>query len=207
MRLAPYDVAMPSGPASVEPPDPPLTDGRVRLRVLREDDLPRLVEEGSDETTARWVNVPVPYGEAEAREELHTMTAGWHDPAFPLALVIADAATDEYCGLVLLLREHPHDIMEMAYGVHPAARRRGLVTAAIRLAAPWAFTALGVARLEARTDPENLASQRALARAGFTREGLERSSRSIQGERRDMICWSLLPADLDQKGSPADPRT
>src|SRR5262249_35699762 len=114
MRLAPYDVAMPSGPASVEPPDPPLTDGRVRLRVLREDDLPRLVEEGSDETTARWVNVPVPYGEAEAREELHTMTAGWRDPAFPLALVIADAATDEYCGLVLLMREHPHDIMEMA---------------------------------------------------------------------------------------------
>ena len=189
---------------SVAPPDPPLTDGRVRLRPIRDDDLPRLMEDGSDTTTARWVNVAVPYTEEAARKELAEMKACWDDPSLPLALVIADAASDRYCGVILLLRNRPASIMEVGYGVHPAARRQGFGAAAVRLIVPWAFSALGVERLEARTDPENIASQRALARAGFTREGLERRSRSVQGERRDMICWSLLPADLEQQGSSAD---
>jgi RimJ/RimL family protein N-acetyltransferase len=79
--------------------------------------------------------------------------------------------------------------------VHPAARGRGHATRAIRLVSGWAFRELGTERIEARTDPENLASQRALQKAGFTREGLERGSRAVQGRRRDMICWSLLPSD------------
>ena len=144
-------------PDHVEPPDPPLSDGTVTLRPMRESDLPGLMEEGGDETTRRWVNVPIPYTEEDAREELTQLMGSWDDPA---------------------------------------ARRRGLVTRAIRLVSPWAFQALGAERLEGRTDPENIASQRALERAGFTREGLERGSRSVQGVRKDMICWSLLPSDL-----------
>ena len=98
--------------------------------------------------------------------------------------------------MILLQTDRPTGIIELAYGVHPAARSRGLVTRAIRLVAPWAFAELGAERLEARTDPSNIASQRALQKAGFTQEGLERRSRSVQGERKDMICWSLLPSDV-----------
>ena len=117
-------------------------------------------------------------------------------PDAPLAFTITECGSDEYRGVILLSTERPPGIVEVAYGVHPAARRRGLVTRAIRLVSPWAFRALGAERLEGRTDPENIASQRALERAGFTREGLERGSRSVQGVRKDMICWSLLPSDL-----------
>jgi RimJ/RimL family protein N-acetyltransferase len=183
-------------PDHVDPPDPPLSDGTVTLRPMRESDLPGLMEEGGDETTRRWVNVPIPYTEKHAREELTQLMGSWDDPASPLAFTITECGNDEYRGVILLSTERPSGIVELAYGVHPAARRRGLVTRSIRLVAPWAFQALGAERLEGRTDPENIASQRALERAGFTREGLERESRSVQGVRKDMICWSLLPSDL-----------
>jgi RimJ/RimL family protein N-acetyltransferase len=191
------NVSMPRRPDHVDPPDPPLSDGTVTLRPMRESDLPGLMEEGRDETTRRWVNVPIPYTETHAREELAQLMGSWDDPASPLAFTITECGSDDYRGVILLSTERPPGIVELAYGVHPAARRRRLVTRAIRLVSPWAFQALGAERLEGRTDPENIASQRALERAGFTREGLERGSRAVQGVRKDMICWSLLPSDLD----------
>jgi len=76
-----------------------------------------------------------------------------------------------------------------------AARGRGIGRRAVVLATTWAFDALGAARVEARTDPENLASQRLLEKAGFTPEGVERSSREVNGHRYDMRCWARLPGD------------
>ena len=67
----------------------------------------------------------------------------------------------------------------------------------MRLVARWALTGLGATRVEARADPDNAASQGVLRSAGLTREGLERKSRSVQGELKDMVCWSLIPSDLD----------
>jgi RimJ/RimL family protein N-acetyltransferase len=187
---------MPLRPAHIDPPDPPLTDGVVTLRPMQDSDLAGLLEEGNDPVTSSWVNVPIPYTEHHARDELAELQGCWDNPAAPLTFTITEAGSDEYRGVILLQTDRPNGIVELAYGVHPAARRRGLVTRAIRLVSPWAFGALGAQRLEARTDPANMASQRALERAGFTREGRERKSRSVQGERRDMICWSFLPSDL-----------
>jgi hypothetical protein len=82
-------------------------------------------------------------------------------------------------------------------------RGRGVGTRAVGLAARRACAALGAERVEARTDPESLPSQRLLAAAGFTREGVERGSRVIKGRRRDMVCWSLLPAGVGVAPLPA----
>jgi RimJ/RimL family protein N-acetyltransferase len=183
-------------PPGVVPPDPPLTDGRVALRAARESDLQGLVEEGRDPETQRWVNVARPYTDRDARDELERFVSWWDDPSAPFPLVIADVDSDAYLGAIVLRLDGPRRIAELGYAVHPRARGNGVGTRAVRLAAGWAFAALGAVRLEARTDPENIASQRLLARAGFTREGLERMSRDINGTRRDMICWSLLPGDL-----------
>jgi RimJ/RimL family protein N-acetyltransferase len=79
----------------------------------------------------------------------------------------------------------------MAYD---AGRRRGLMTRAVRLVCNW-LLAEGVGRIEVRTHPENAASQRLAERAGFRREGLERSSIWLHGRRADAIVWSLLPDD------------
>ena len=183
-------------PQHVDPPDPPLSDGTVTLRPMRESDLAGLLEEGNDPDTRAWVNVPVPYTERHARDELEQFMGAWDDPARPLALTITDEA-DEYRGVVLVGTNRPDGIVEVAYGVHPQARRKGYASRAVRLVVQWALTDLGASRVEARADPRNAASQGVLRSAGLTKEGLERKSRSVQGVRQDMVCWSMIPADLD----------
>ena len=183
-------------PDGLAPPDPPLADGVVVLRAGAERDLKRLLEDGSDPETQRWINVPVPYARTDAEEELERLTGCWDDPDAAIALVIADATSGDYAGSLILNHARPDGIVELGYSVHPAERGRGLAGRALVLLATWAFAKVGAARLEARTDPGNVASQRTLSRAGFSREGLERGSRSVHGERRDMICWSLLPGDV-----------
>ncbi len=56
---------------------------------------------------------------------------------------------------------------------------------------------MGLARLELRTDPENVASQRVAERAGFTREGVLRAYNArTDGTRADAVVYSLLPQDI-----------
>jgi RimJ/RimL family protein N-acetyltransferase len=58
----------------------------------------------------------------------------------------------------------------------PEARGKGYGSAAQRLLAEYLFATTNVNRLEAGTDSENIAEQRALEKAGFQREGVARQS-------------------------------
>ena len=109
---------MPRRPDHVDPPDPQLSDGTVTLRPMRESDLAGLMEEGGDETTRRWVNVPIPYTEKHAREELTQLMGSWDDPASPLAVAPdavridttgrnVEAVVDEVVGLAAAARAWP----------------------------------------------------------------------------------------------------
>jgi RimJ/RimL family protein N-acetyltransferase len=53
-----------------------------------------------------------------------------------------------------------------------------------------------VNRVEAETETGNLAEQRALEKAGFTREGVRRGSIFRDGYWRDMVAYSMIRSDL-----------
>jgi RimJ/RimL family protein N-acetyltransferase len=86
----------------------------------------------------------------------------------------------------------------------PAARGRGAGSTALRLLAEHLLATTEVDRIEAGADHENRPSQRALAKAGFRREGTLRGAQLRGGERRDMVTFGLLRDDL--AGSDADGR-
>jgi RimJ/RimL family protein N-acetyltransferase len=50
-------------------------------------------------------------------------------------------------------------------------------------------------RLEATTEVDNIAEQRALERAGFVREGVLRGSGFVRGQWRDGVMYSRLRDD------------
>ena len=85
--------------------------------------------------------------------------------------------------------------MELGYMVAPAARGRGVASEMLRQLTTWAFAEHGIMRATLAIDVANVASQRVAVRAGYTLEGVLRSSYFKQGMRVDTQVWSRLPTD------------
>jgi RimJ/RimL family protein N-acetyltransferase len=79
--------------------------------------------------------------------------------------------------------------------IHPSQRGRGHGSAAQRLGATYLFEHTLLERVEASTEAGNVAEQRALERAGFTREGVLRHGWFRGGEYRDVVVFSKLRHD------------
>jgi RimJ/RimL family protein N-acetyltransferase len=112
-----------------------------------------------------------------------------------LALAAAHAESGEIVGGGTIHHlDTERRIVEIGYFVLPAARRRGYATTIARLLAEHAFS-LGVERVAAYVNVGNVASERVLENAGFTREGVVRSMPKPDGRRIDKTLFSLLPGD------------
>jgi RimJ/RimL family protein N-acetyltransferase len=74
----------------------------------------------------------------------------------------------------------------------PEYRGKGIGTAAQRQLVAYLFATGPVRRVEAYTDVENVAEQRALEKAGFGREGVLRSTQFRDGRWRDMIMYAVV---------------
>ncbi|MDQ5852724.1 MAG: GNAT family N-acetyltransferase, partial [Chloroflexota bacterium] len=61
-----------------------------------------------------------------------------------------------------------------------------------QLLAAYLFATYPVMRVEAATDVANTAEQRALEKAGFTREGIVRKAQWRAGEWHDLVLYSKL---------------
>ena len=93
----------------------------------------------------------------------------------------------------------------LGYWVADRAAGQGLATEAVHAVCGFAFERLRLARVEAAFVPENAASARVLAKAGFVREGLARSYVEVCGVRRDHVLTARLNPDLDP-ASQRDPK-
>jgi RimJ/RimL family protein N-acetyltransferase len=78
----------------------------------------------------------------------------------------------------------------------PDARGQGHGTQAQRLLAQYLFAHTTAQRIEAATETGNVAEQRALEKAGFTREGVHRATGWRDGAYRDGVWYSMLRSDL-----------
>jgi RimJ/RimL family protein N-acetyltransferase len=77
----------------------------------------------------------------------------------------------------------------------PEARGRGIGTQAQLHLVRYLFAHTPVMRIEADTEVENIAEQRALEKAGFTREGVVRGIVFRDGRWRDCVAYSVLRGD------------
>ena len=80
----------------------------------------------------------------------------------------------------------------MGISLLPAARGQGFGSEAQRLLADYLFATTAVDRVEASTDVDNIAEQRALEKAGFVREGVIRGAQYRPGGRHDLVNYARL---------------
>ncbi len=167
---------------------------KVVLRPVGEDDLPLLYRLTSDPATA---------GEHE--------WFGWRDPReFPRRWA-EDGLLGDDGGVVIVVRNSDRlgflswRKMRTSRGTHcweigiallPEARGHGYGTLAQRMLAEYLFAHTHVNRIQAATEVTNVAEQRALEKAGFTREGILRGCGFRDGQWRDGVLYSILRGDV-----------
>jgi RimJ/RimL family protein N-acetyltransferase len=83
-------------------------------------------------------------------------------------------------------------VYNIGIDIDPAHRRRGYGAEAHVLLARYLFATYTIERVEASTDVGNIPEQRALERAGFTREGVLRRAQWRAGAWRDVVLYSKL---------------
>lgn len=72
--------------------------------------------------------------------------------------------------------------VEIGYGIYPEHEGKGYATECVIALVRWASVQSGVTRIEAETDPDNIASQKVLAKAGFIANG-------VIGEEGPRFVW------------------
>jgi RimJ/RimL family protein N-acetyltransferase len=173
----------------------------VLLRPHGDRDVPAIVEQCRDPESIRWITVPTPpsgYDEADARSFLSSVADGWQGGGrygWAIELLAVDGGTPLPFAGSIDLRPEPGGVAEVGFGLHPAARGRRAMTAALRLVRDHGFDTLGLRVLRWRAAVGNWASRRTAAAAGFRFDGTVRSLLVHRDELLDGWVATLTAAD------------
>lgn len=111
--------------------------------------------------------------------------------------LICDHGSGRIVGVVNLnciVRGHFHSAY-LGYYIAEAFAGQGYMTDGLRLVARFAFGEMGLHRLEANIQPENVASIALARKCGFRKEGFSPRYLKVNGEWRDHERWAMLADD------------
>jgi RimJ/RimL family protein N-acetyltransferase len=165
----------------------------VTLRPVELEDLPLVHRWEHDPATAGAFQVPRPRSLREM-ERRHAESPASEESGRLLA-VRSDGVP---VGLVSYHRVFYgpwSPAMNIGIEIAPDQRGQGYGAEAQRLLADYLLAAMPIGRVEASTDVENVAEQRALERAGFLREGTLRRAAWRAGAWHDMVVFSRVHGD------------
>ncbi|GHO84942.1 GNAT family N-acetyltransferase [Dictyobacter formicarum] len=171
-----------------------LHGAKIYLRPLRQDDL---------RTIAGWINNSAFLSEfnffglrQEAQMEKRFLEDGLIGAQNGRLLVVA-SDSDQVVGDINYhqRRYGPNDgstTYNIGISLSPEHRNKGYGVEAQRLLAEYLFAVYPIMRVEAMTDITNIPEQRALEKAGFTREGVLRKAQWRNGDWHDIVVYSKL---------------
>ena len=87
--------------------------------------------------------------------------------------------------------------ISLGYWVGERYARQGFARAAVRAACKFSFETLGLHRIEAAVQAENLPSRNLLEALGFQHEGIGRGYLKIDGEWTDHMLYARLSSDRE----------
>jgi ribosomal-protein-alanine N-acetyltransferase len=170
-------------------PHPSLSDGAILLRTWTTHDLSAVEQASHDPYIPATTSIPPVYSEALGRKWIERQQQRVSS-GMGLPFCVADVQTNVPLGFIgLWLDQLSQGRGRLGYWVIPAARGRGIASAALRLLSPWVFEKAAVRRLELFIEPWNLASVRVAEQAGFAREGVLHSFINRDESPRDVLLY------------------
>lgn len=156
--------------APIVPPDPPLTDGTVRLRPWSTGDVDDVQRACQDPEIPRWTTVPSPYTRHDAEGFVELTRFAW-TLGTAACFAIVDAVDGRLLGSIDLRAPDGGTVGMIGYWVAPWARGTGVATAALRLLSDWAHGPVGLEVTLLEIFAGNDASARVAGKAGYRQVG------------------------------------
>ena len=181
-------------PPALPWPTEVLTDGVIRLDPMTEADVARTVLACSDEHTQRWLPLPSPYTDSEARQFIGSRV-DVADRGEELTLAFRGVDEDTLAGVVGLSQRGMRNEAAIGYWTVPDRRGRGWTARGVRLIAAYGFATLPLRRVEIFIDPDNAPSRRVAEAAGAVFEGIRRNGMPTP-HGGDALQFSLVPSDV-----------
>jgi len=153
---------------------------------MEKEDLPQFAE---------WANKPEVWGEYNPlRQMSRTEAEKMFESPLELKPFIIEKKDGSKIGFVAHFYVlHPAGkLLEIGYSLVPSERGKGYCTEATQLMVDYLFLSKETMRIQAQTDPRNVASQKVLEKVGFKKEGTVRKSLFMRGEWRDAYLYSIL---------------
>ncbi len=167
---------------------------KIYLRPVRQEDLPFFAAHANDIAFLTEFNFFRLHKHNELERPFHEDgLLGFHHGT----LVIVTCDNDQVVGDVDYHMVHYGPVETSGaynFGIVlvPEQRGKGYGVEAQQLLAEYLFSVYPIVRVEASTDITNRAEQRALEKAGFTREGVLRKAQWRNGDWHDMVVYSKL---------------
>ena len=124
----------------------------------------------------------------------------WYEKIFKeqigLRWVIEEAKTKKVIGTCGYLNyEKEHNRIEIGYDLNPEYWGKGIMQEALSSIIHFAFTSMGINKIEAKIEPENTSSIRLLEKLNFCQEGVLRQHEFEKGKYVDLVIFSILKSE------------
>jgi ribosomal-protein-alanine N-acetyltransferase len=169
---------------------------RTSMRPWNEDDASDLFEVFSSPEAMRFWNAPPTPSVDAVRANIARSIAAPAEVHKSFAIILRE--TGRAIGLVNYHHREPANRrLEIGYILSPAHQGRGLAHEAVSAFVTFCFIEFACNRVEALTDPENVASSKLLERLGFKCEGGPLRQRILLGDGTfgDQVVYALLASE------------
>lgn len=179
-------------PGEAPPQQPTLRDGDVTLRPWRAGDVEAARLQHDEEMAHRFGFAGVVPSAERQRAWIAESAAFYADGRRIVVFAIEHGG--EIAGSVDV-RQQGDGVGTLSWAVYPSHRAHGVGTRAVRLLIDYCFHDLGLLRVQAAVEVDNLPSLRTAGRAGLRREGVARSAETIGNRRPDLVWLARLSSD------------
>ncbi|MBN3526741.1 GNAT family N-acetyltransferase [Paenibacillus apiarius] len=175
---------------------PILETDRLRLRQLRAEDAQELYHYFSQDEVTQYYDLES-FVEMRQAEEL---IANWnrrYEEQQGIRWGITYKPDDVIigtCGFHNWFKDHRK--AEIGYELTPEYWRQGIMTEAIAQVMKFGFEEMGLHRIEAFIDPDNISSRKLLEKAGLREEGRLRECFYEKGQFVDAVIFSILKREF-----------
>jgi ribosomal-protein-alanine N-acetyltransferase len=147
---------------------------------------------GAREVADTTLTIPHPYPSGGGAYWIATHAAAWSSRDSLVLAICQHEAPCELLGAISLQLSLPHSRGELGYWIGLPNWGKGFATEAARALTAYAFTEVGLHRVEARHFTRNPASGRVLQKLGMRLEGIHREAYLRWGRFEDVATYAIL---------------